>query len=250
LALVAIFTACVFRAVTQPITTDEAHVYLNYLHGQDFELIFTRKYDSSNHVLQTILSYGAVKLLGSREIVLRSPSLAAAALYFIAMWRFAFFSFRRSWLAALAVALAVMNPLLLDHFSLARGYGLALALFAWSLYFSLRYLHDRNERALTLAGLFLGLSVAANLTFAIPGAGLSFALLASLPNCLRQRALVLRYAVSVLFPAGLLIVPLSSANRTDFYFGSGTYAESIVKLSSVSLVYSGQAPLFPDLTDA
>jgi hypothetical protein len=249
LALVAIFAACVFRAVTQPITTDEARVYLDYIHGQDFGAIFTRKYDAANHVLQTILSYWAVKLLGGREVVLRSPSLVAAVLYFIAIWRFAFLSFRRTWLAALAVGLAVLNPLLLDHFSLARGYGLGLALFTWSLYFSLRFLCDRNERVLTLAGLFLALSLTANLTFAIPGAGLAFALLASLPIGLRHRAIAVRYAASALLPAALLlVVPLSSAHRTDFYFGSPTYAGSIVELTNPSLVYGAQAPLFPDLT--
>jgi Dolichyl-phosphate-mannose-protein mannosyltransferase len=244
LLLAALYAALVYRAATQGITVDEGYIYDRYIHEKPVSEIFTAPYHSANHVLQTLLSYWSVYCFGVSEFAMRLPSVAAALFYIIAAWRIAFLCFRRLGFAILALALLVLNPLVLDHLCLARGYGIGLTFFAWSFYFSLRYLQNRNPVALIPAGVLLGLSLAANLTFAIPGAGLA------LMTGIFRPLLVLRYYCSALLSAGaVLAMPLRSVHLSDFYFGYTSVKESIVELSIISLFYSGRLPFVPEWDD-
>lgn len=246
ICLAALCIACAFRAVAQPITVDEANVYFKYIRHRPFFAIFDTRYDPANHVLQTALAYATVHLLGPSEIGIRLPTLLAAPFYCVAAWRLAFLAFRRKSLAILALGLMLLNPLVLDYLSLARGYGIALTLFAWSLYFSLRYFRDREKRTLVAAGVLLGLNITANLTFAIPSAGLGFAMLSAI--CLPQG---LRYVGSALSCAVVVLaVPLSSAHADDFYYGQPDAPHSIASLIDASLLYHGHMPLFFEWTES
>lgn len=245
LCLGAVWITCIFRAVSQPITVDEADVYFRYLRHRPFFGIFDSRYNPSNHVLQTALAYGTVHLFGPSEFAIRLPSLLASPLYLWAAWRIAFL-FRRLGFALLALGLMVLNPLVLDYLSLARGYGTALTLFAWSLYFSLRFLQHRNPRALIPAGILLGLSIAANLTFVIPVIGLGLIMLTGL-----SVSHALRYLTSVFITAIVVLArPLVTARRSDFYFGSSDALQSVTTLSNSSLFYHGNMPLFFEWTFA
>jgi hypothetical protein len=61
-----------------------------------------------------------------------------------------------------------LNPYMLEFFSLARGYGLALGFMMCSIYFCLRYLESRERGPLNvfLASLFAGLSLLSSFPFA------------------------------------------------------------------------------------
>ena len=84
----------------------------------------------------------------------------------------------RSWMRLVAVALMVLHPMVLDFFVAARGYGLALGLFTWSLYCVICYFTKGLDRSrLSLAGVFAGLAIAANLTLLVPAAALGLVLL-------------------------------------------------------------------------
>jgi hypothetical protein len=242
--LAVVYTKCVFRALAQPITVDEAYVFFKYISHRPFFAIFDTRYDSANHVLQTALSYVTVHLLGTSEIAMRLPTLLSAPFYLIAAWRLAFMSFRRLIFAVLALGLIVLNPVVLDYLCLGRGYGIALTLFAWSLYFSLRYFNDRNPGALISAGVLLGLSTAANLTFVIPGIGLGLMMISGI--CF---PLAIRYCGSaVASGAALLARPLVSARPADFYFGAPDVVRSVTNLSNASMFYHGRMPLFFEWT--
>lgn len=181
--------------------------------------ILTRPYASANHVLQTLLMYTSARLFGSSELALRLPSLVGAALTLWALWRIAG-AFRYKILGALAAGLVAVNPMILDHLSLARGYGLALGLFLWAVFFGL-------ERRFVPAGLLVGLSVAANLTFAIPCAALALVILSSERNW-RSAALYCGAVLAVAAP--ILFKPLSSAKLGEFYLGSvyfGTFVSDL-----------------------
>src|SRR6266404_6914894 len=122
----------VYRAWTQPITTDEAFTYNLYIDGPA-EKIFTY-YDANNHVLHTVLCRVSVKLFGLSEFTMRIPSLLGGLFYLITTLRLCRYVFGDGWFSLLSLALLSMSPAVLDYMSAARGYGLALAFFFWALY--------------------------------------------------------------------------------------------------------------------
>ena len=75
-----------------------------------------------------------------------------------------------------------LNPLVLDYFSCARGYGLALGFFFYSMYQAIRYLVESRPPRSTLyqAGVALGLAVGCNPIMIFPGLALAACVVAIL----------------------------------------------------------------------
>lgn len=245
LFLTAVYAALVYRAARDPITVDEGYIYYRYMQEAPISEVFTAPFHSANHVLQTFLSCLAVDCFGVSEFAMRLPSLVAALFYLIGAWKIAFLCFGRLAFAIAALALMVLNPLVLDHLCLARGYGVGLTFFVWSLYFSLRYLQDRKGSELIFAGALIGFSLAANLTFAIPGAALAL-----MTGVFRPSLVVRYYGAALMAAAPILGLPLRSAHLSDFYFGYTSAKESIAELSIISFLYTGRLPLIPEWHEA
>jgi hypothetical protein len=204
--LIAMFALNVYRAATQSFVTDEAYSYSLYVGREPFNLF--RQYDANLHVLHTFATWCSVRLFGWSELAFRLPTLIGCALYFAAVYRIAQ---RTAWIAVL---LLVANPLLEDHMSAGRGYGLALAWFAWA------YLEVLREPVrLTRIAVFLSLSVATNLTFLFPAAGLMAALM------WRNRSLLLESLAGpfTVLTALMVALPFSNMAPGSLYYG----AESI-----------------------
>ncbi len=119
--LCAVFAAIVIKAASADLTWDEAWTFLHY--GRD-PLGFTRLDLANDHPLNSILVWASTWLLGNSEFIIRIPNVLAGALYLAATARLV----RGVRLKALAFAICVLQPYLIDYFSLARGYGLAVAL--------------------------------------------------------------------------------------------------------------------------
>ncbi len=233
LVLAAAFAIEFYRAATQVLTVDEARIYLVFIRRNP--PVFLREYEAGHHILHTYLTLLVSRLLGGSELVLRIPSLAACAAYLLFVYYFLWGKpgTRQGLLAAIsrpaalaATVLLVCNPLILDHLVLARGYGSALALFAWGFYATL---HNR----LTAAGILLGLSIAANLTFLPPVCAL---ILITTGIYLWRREPLLSLINNYLGPAFvtfvvLVMLPLRYAGRSNYYFGSAVLFESIRDLT-------------------
>lgn len=122
----ALLAASAYRAATYPFTGDESLSFA----GFSWAPIWAD--DANNHLLNTWLMRGCSALLGNSELSLRLPNLFAHLIYLASVLAL----LRRFGHAALRLsgfALFNLNPFLLDFFSLARGYGLALAFTAASL---------------------------------------------------------------------------------------------------------------------
>ncbi len=228
-ALVA--AASIYRAATQGIVHDEAVTYLMFIEGP-LEHVFTR-YTANNHVLFTLAANATTGVLGVTEFTLRLPSLVAAFAYLVVATLLAGrISASRPvfWLTLCALTL---NPLVFDFLSAARGYGLALCLFALAL------LEVSRERPRwTLASLALGVSICANLAFAFPAAALwitaSAIALKSATSAVAVRMLIRFWLPGIAAAAALLAVPLSNATLGTFFFGAENLVEtarSIVRLA-------------------
>src|SRR4051794_14185220 len=90
--LVAVLGLCVYRARTQALTIDEAHVFQLYVNKPLSEM--PKFYDACNHVLHTLLMKVALWAFGNGELALRIPSLLGAAIYFTAVYRLTTLVFR------------------------------------------------------------------------------------------------------------------------------------------------------------
>lgn len=218
---------------------DEAWCWREIINKAPGSLLTT--YDACYHVLHTWLCWIAVSTFGLSEFTLRLPGLIAGFFYLAAVYWLACLLFGSGARMTVAVVLLSANPLILDHLSIARGYGMALAFFTWAFYDVLRWLIARSEtRRLARAGALLGFAIAANLTFAAPSAALA-AMVAALearragkwPWMVIER--IGPPAVAIAF--AIVILPLSHATAADFYFGAPDLASSLNTLVHPSLAH-------------
>lgn len=238
-----VFVTSVYRAATQSATTDEAFSYNLFLSGSWSPLF--GGYDAAHHVLYSILAKFSITLFGLSELTLRLPALAACLLYLVAVYRL----FRRLLpdgpLFLLPLALTTVNPHLMDFFSAARGYGLALALLLLALNQSLTYLEAPHPNALRRVGLTLAFAVSANLTLLVPAAACGVLLALTifldprlgehLPSRSRVWFLIDNFFLPFVLPAFvILVLPLTKARLDHFYFGASNLRESLHTLVEMS----------------
>lgn len=244
--LAALVGVNIYRAATQSITTDEAFTYIRSVAVPIPDL--WEDFDANDHVLHTLLCKVSVKLFGLSELSMRIPSLLGGVYLFICFSALSSYLFGAGNLMLLSVALLSLNPLILDYASIARGYGMATALFLFSLYHAMRYLREPfSQWRLYAIGIGLALGVAANLTILFPGVALvtAMALLHLIPPLHKrnhpQFAIRLGNLLDHMIVPGIIaivvmmLVPMLPARRAHFYFGAGDLAEAAVQIALASL---------------
>ena len=166
----ALFAVNVYRAITQSVTAGEALNYTGFIGPPWTEAL--GHFDANNHVLNTLLVRISTSRFHLTELSLRLPSLLAGVFYLWAVFRMARRRFGDGMMFLFVTALLTLNPVIVDAMSEARGYGMALACWMWALELILESVESFSAQKLNLAGLCLGLSVAASLAFAAPAAAL------------------------------------------------------------------------------
>ncbi|MEY4936161.1 MAG: hypothetical protein RIS64_2520 [Bacteroidota bacterium] len=153
----------IYRAATLSLVHDESLTYNTVKLNEASPWIN----DANNHWLNTSLITFCAKIMGEKEWVLRLPNILS---YFC----YTFFGvlilnrLKNSILKYTSFLSLVLNPFLLDFFSLARGYGLAIGFMVASIFFLLKLSDDsRQKNALIGFGLFSILSVLSNATLLI-----------------------------------------------------------------------------------
>jgi hypothetical protein len=221
------------RAWTLAITIDEAFTANSFASAPWLELLTT--YDANHHILHTILCKLSLSAFGWSELALRLPSLLGGFVWLYLVHRLAKRLFGESPLHLVLCGWLAFHPALLDWFSLARGYGLALT-------FMLAAIHELAGPLprLVRASVWLGLSVASNLIFAIPAAALVLAWTATRRAWTRLPDLAVPGA-AVAFV--ITILPLSRASGTNFYFGASTLPNSLDSLLAIPH-FQALTPLF------
>ncbi|HEX5041531.1 MAG TPA: hypothetical protein VFV75_01430 [Candidatus Polarisedimenticolaceae bacterium] len=232
-----------YRAAVLSLTYDEGWTLAGI--GQSVgQLLTWHGNDVNTHPLNSILMKVARRLLGASPFVYRLPNVAAHAVYLAASLALA--RRARSVAAMLAgFALLNLNPFLLDFFSLARGYGLALACTLAGLVCLSLALERPGWRWETAACACLAAATVANLAFLHGLAGVAFACLLL---ALEQRRLS-----SVLGPAavtlGLLACVFPPMRRLQqagqFYFGGfdSFWGDTVGSLTQTLLYRDGRSLL-------
>jgi hypothetical protein len=152
------------RAYRLPFVHDEGVTYLLYLLPGASSLLDC--YDANNHFLNSILMYLSSKIFGASEFALRLPNLLSHVIFMFASFLFVRRCFKNSALLICAFIVLNVNPFMLDFFSLARGYGIAMALVMLSLVFLFQGMNGvENQKSVLKAFWCAGLAAFANMSF-------------------------------------------------------------------------------------
>ena len=133
------------------------------VHNSFMEIISnnTSRISANNHILNTLSMKLFENLFGNSEFPLRLQSLIAHCLYL-------FFTFRllknagNNIVILCGYLLLNVNPYLLDFFSLARGYAMAISFMLMSIYYFTVFIETQKQNRLVASFITAGLSVLSN----------------------------------------------------------------------------------------
>ena len=154
-----LFAYVIWRAAFLSFTYDECWSY-SLITGNFKEMFKT----TNNHLLNSFGMWLFSGLFGNHEFVLRIPSLIGFIFYL-------FYSYKLSKSACnqtLSLGIFILfnfNPYMLDFFSLARGYGMALGFLMASLYYTIVPKAGYNKKFRNYSIIFAALSILSNLIF-------------------------------------------------------------------------------------
>jgi hypothetical protein len=235
-ALFAVVWAIV-RASVQSITIDEADTYFWFVRSGHVWQPFP-----NNHILNSLLMWIAIHLLGTSILTVRLPALLGGVLYIFICY---FLCRRMTSRFALQLAVficLVYNPFIFDFMVAARGYSLANAFLLAAIAVPV-WRRAKGSPSLAVccafASLALGLSFAANFSFAFVDLA---ALLAIMIWAIRRREgnSVLRVVWFCIFPglfAAILLCgyPLAHWPKGELWFGARSLGEMAQSLVDASL---------------
>ena len=152
----------IIKSTQVPFYWDEIYTYLRYVKPG---VIFIREYermDANNHLLNTWLIQGCVKVFGVSEFIIRLPSVFSFTVYAFFALRFSS-EFKSLLFQFGCLFVLLLNPFLNDYFCLARGYSISMAFMLGSLYYAFKFIENnfKYHHAFTSL-LFASLSLLAN----------------------------------------------------------------------------------------
>lgn len=159
----ALFVSSLYRAATFPVVHDESLSYAIFNWDPGWAS------SANNHLLNTFLMKWCSRLMGTSELSLRLPNVLAHAIFLLSSVVF-LNHIKDLTLRLVGFVMLNLNPFLLDFFTLARGYGLALGFEMLSLCLLVHgYEKKRCDSGFTtyllLSAVAGVLAVAANLAF-------------------------------------------------------------------------------------
>jgi len=245
--LLSVLVVNIYRARTLSLTVDEAFTYKDYVVPSYREAV--KHPDANNHVLNTLLEKVSVRWFGASELSQRLPSLLGGAIYMVSTLLLCEMLFGTTKSSFLAFAALILNPIVLDYMSAARGYSLGLGFEFLGVLFMARRMRASGSNVTTsllsfAIGVAFGLSATANLTFLIPNAVL-VALFIALPWVLGRKIDPDQAALEaglIAVSAGGTLLRLASAtfeaaSASTFYIGEASLARSVQILFQRSFAY-------------
>jgi hypothetical protein len=161
----AFFIYVALRAHRLSLTWDEANTFFEFVRNPNWLPDGYNYMSANNHLLNTWLMKCSVFLFGESEFALRLPNVIAAGFYFFAAGALAEMLGGKKWQILLVFILLCANPFVLDFFSVARGYGISIALLMLGILQITKYILGKHEiKNGIYAQLFLTAAVLANLT--------------------------------------------------------------------------------------
>ncbi len=169
-----IFIFLVIKAAKVQVTVDEAYTLSILTKENVWNLVSYKDSYTNNHILNTLLCKLSFAVFGMDQVAGRLPNLLSFLLYFSFVWRYSRRFFSDDFVGLMFVVVMVGNPYMLDFFSLARGYGLAISLMMTSIYFAARFVLEDDKRSFGISQCFAILAVYAQFALLHFYLGLNF----------------------------------------------------------------------------
>jgi hypothetical protein len=154
------------RAASLSFTIDESISYNVFVPLSFMDIVSFKIAIANNHMINSLCMKYISIFFGSNELLLRLPSILSHIVYIV----FSYKIIRKvsSPVILLAGFLFLnLNPYLLDFFSLARGYSMAVAFTIVSMYFLLNYIEFSKAKSIIWSLIFAMLAVLSNFTLLI-----------------------------------------------------------------------------------
>lgn len=239
-----LFAYILLRSVMLSFTVDEAITY-KYVSG-----FWEERLHSNHHFLNTWLMKAFSLIFGSHEWSLRLPNVLSFLLYAESVRRL-LKGIHSHVIFFAGVALFLFNPLILEYFSLARGYGLSLAfgLFSFALLtdaFGRSRSDAKRSELLVGSALSAGVSLMANLNAINPALvifGLSFTdqwiTAVRLGNSKNRIRLLIIGLLSLLFTLFGVLVLQGLREGADLNLGVGSYSIALIRTINKLIYFPG-----------
>ncbi len=232
-----------FKALYIPVTHDELASAVYYPKFSIWDLMMYPDPWPNNHILNSILTKILLHFFGTNQVVLRLTNVLGFGIYAYAAFQICRLLFPRNpWAMPGLYALMLLNPFLLDFFSLSRGYGLSASFVLLSAMFVLRGFMQQRAADLGWA-VFAGMLAAyANFTALIVWAavsGLAFIYFLHQQTSARTRwTHISLLALADACYLALVYTPLhkmQSTNQFEYWQSNGFFRETVLSLIQNSL---------------
>lgn len=144
-----------------PITFDECDSW-DLIRRNLWDILLHFEGSANNHMLNTFLQKIFTGLLGDNLFALRMDNLLAQVMFLVYSAMIAGRLFKSAGWQVSAFLLLNLHPFLFEFWGLGRGYGLAIAFMAGSLYHMIAYVQREKLQALIIAAFLAALSVLSN----------------------------------------------------------------------------------------
>jgi hypothetical protein len=154
------------RAATMSFTIDESLSYNLYSSRSFMDIISYSPAIANNHMINSLCIKIISLLPSANEFLFRLPSLLSHLIYIIISFRIV----KKTSSPILIICgflLLNLNPYMLDFFSLARGYAMALTFCISSIYFLISYIDNHKTKYINWSICFAALAVLCNFTLLI-----------------------------------------------------------------------------------
>jgi hypothetical protein len=238
-----LFTYILIRAALMGITYDEAWTIISFVPHKVSDIFLFNPADANNQILNTLLIKFFFVFGNHALFIARLPNVLAFAVY-------SFFTFRmtegsRNYITGLFLfILLLFNPFILDFFSLARGYGLAMAFQMGSLYYLMLFTNNIEWKKFAVSLLLAILAVLSIfsflyffLTILIIGTVLTFI---TERKDKKIKAVLLTALVALLLMAAMVVVPIIKLiDNGGLYYGgtTGFYHDTLISIFAFSLYH-------------
>jgi|GEM_PF-1658747 len=225
----------VLRAFVVPFVQDEGNSFWLFVRTGEF-LPFLSHPEAGNHFLNSLTGVIGYHLFGSSALGIRWGSVAAFPFYAWACWYLARpLGPLVRWCCLLAL---LWCPFLLDYFSMFRGYGPAMAGWAWALFALVSLARNGAPRYVVLLVIASGLALFADLSL-LPNCAILLGLSAmSIVPRVRTYRRTERWSVAValLLMVGTLVlascIAIDLRQRGLLYLGDG---QDFMRVTAISL---------------
>ncbi|MGN6566833.1 MAG: hypothetical protein ACTHJ0_02710 [Flavipsychrobacter sp.] len=236
---IAAFTYVLIRSLTVSITFDEVWTIKDFVPLPVMYIINYTPPDANNHIINTLLIKLLFAFANHNVFIARLPNVLAFILYQYFGYRLCS-KFLLPFIGLAAYLLLLLNPFLLDFFSLARGYGIALGMQMASFYYFAIYIKDLSPRFALLTLVFGSLSVLSN----FPGLNYwlaMFFIILFLPLIIKHKVKYRLILINSLLTAGFLLLIIYEPIRKmkengDLYYGGNNdfYHDTLISLIKYS----------------